>query len=497
MVTTYTQHIKNKVRHKAVKNAIDNLTTNRSHATVIPKSYVRDIYDFFSELDEESPTTKEVKEINKNYIKDWEMLHDSFNSSKNPDELVVCYLCGPEPNNDFQEFIDFGVLPQNIWAFEMNNQLYKIALSRFNENDYPQPKIVRQKLENFFKFTPKKFDIVYIDACGAIPSEKHALKCVRELFLNVRLNSPGVLITNFSTPDNQMDIAEYVEVISMYLYFHKDMSSLFKINKNSIDNVDYNSFKNIVKNNFEYYYSEFISMVLRDLPSVLIPLQRIRNNQYFKQLFPNFKSKFNYEYLFSLAKNNGIAKFVFTIKYLKDNNMTSKKIEQFIDELGNLDDLVYGFEFILKLHNGDINPSNDLNETIEYFNSNKVYQFLDKVHVNMFYDTVIFQLTYPMHYNNLQNYRCCYVAKEKKMMLDVTTYDECRYLYEWLPTMHQILNSFKNKSWQYVYRFALDGLVKSRKYFNNELFFQGSVISDRNEQFKSIEITDREEIGGY
>lgn len=64
------------------------------------------------------------------------------------------------------------------------------------------------------------------------------------------------------------------------------------------------------------------------------------------------------------------------------------------------------------------------------------------------------------------------MAKSTSMYMDITIYDECRYIYEWLPALHQIVSAFENSSWQYVFRFALDGLVKSRKRYNNEFFFR-------------------------
>ena len=65
-----------------------------------------------------------------------------------------------------------------------------------------QPKIVKSTIEKFFsKTTPKRFDIVYIDACGSLISDTHALRCVSSLFKFHRLMSPGVLITNFAQPD--------------------------------------------------------------------------------------------------------------------------------------------------------------------------------------------------------------------------------------------------------------------------------------------------------
>ena len=84
-----------------------------------------------------------------------------------------------------------------------------------------------------------------------------------------------------------------------------------------------------------------------------------------------------------------------------------------------------------------------------------------------------------------------YIAKTNCMYTDVTIYDECRYIYEWLPGLHQIESSFENISWQYVFRFALDGLVKMRQNYNNEFFFQGSIVSNTVQGFSSKKLKER------
>ena len=180
---------------------------------------------------------------------------------------------------------------------------------------------------------------------------------------------------------------------------------------------------------------------------------------------------------------------------MKDQKIVfNDKIELFLNEIGGFDSILYGVDFIIKIQNNLLIPDQSIMETINYFNENKVFQFLDKVHVNMFIDIVIFQLTFPMHYNLRQNNRNFYTSKSTKMMIDIIGFDECRYIYEWLPAMHQIKSAFANKSWQYVFRFALDGLVKSRKQYNNELFFQGSVVSDSVDEFKCYQVPLRTEI---
>lgn len=206
------------------------------------------------------------------------------------------------------------------------------------------------------------------------------------------------------------------------------------------------------------------------------------------------KKEFNYTEIYEKAKNNNLAKFIFTAKYLKQRNVWSNTLELFFNDLGTLDSLFDAFKMLIELQNGEANYKN-LDEILDYFEGKEIYRFLDNVHKNMYFDIVFNQITYPMHYNGKLNWRCDYVAKHNRMFMDLTFFDECRYIYEWLPAMHQIKSAFLNKSWQYVFRFALDGLVKSRKKYNNELFFQGTVVSAQ-EEFGVTEIKPRHTIGG-
>lgn len=166
-----------------------------------------------------------------------------------------------------------------------------------------------------------------------------------------------------------------------------------------------------------------------------------------------------------------------------------------IQKIGSLNDLFNSFKMLIDIQTGEVEYKN-LNGIIDYFEGKEIYRFLDNVHKNMYFDIVFNQITYPTHYNGKQNLRCDYIAKHNHMFMDLTVFDECRYIYEWLPAMHQIKSAFKNKSWQYVFRFALDGLVKSRIRYNNELFFQGSVISEQEDGFKVTCIEPRKKIGG-
>lgn len=488
---SYQQKTKNNVRNEIIKAAVRNLTVDRSNAAVVSKKYVRDIYDYYNHLDEESKIVNEVNQIDINYINDWELLHDSFIKHKSPSDLTVCYLCGPEPNNDFNEFISQGILPHNIWAFESNNSNYNKAIDAYIIGEYPQPRIIKQNIETFFENTPKTFDIIYLDSCGTIPSDQHTLRCIYKLFKKAKLNSPGVLITNFSTPEEINDVEEFVDLITMYEITKKSKTPL-QIENGRLLDEKYKQTKKIIKENFEDHYSEFISSLLRDIPTIVVPLERIMNNTYIEQLFEkNFSRYYTYNELIELAKNNDIARFVITIQELIKNNVIFPKISKLFNEIGELDNVLKNIKYLILLQSNSLKPKPQIEEILGYFNKENIYQFLDNPREHMFYDIVINQLAYPMHYNYKQSKRIKYVSKSRTMMVDLTTYDECRYIYEWLPAMHQIRSAIDNKSWQYVFRFSLDGLIKSRILYNNELFFQGSVIGENIHGFCPVKISER------
>lgn len=491
VTVTYTQLVKCKARHYAIDNAIKITTTNRSKSSIVERSYVREIYDRFNQKEEISPDKNEISCIDKNYIISWEKLHDSCEGIKRAEDLKVCYLCGPEPNNDFKEFTEFGVLPHNIWAFENKLHDYSEALNTFTEGEYPQPRIIKQNIESFFKNSDQKFDIVYLDFCCSFISEKHGLKCVKTLFEKGRLNSNGVLITNYSMPDISKDNQEMIELISLYMYFKQEENLPIEIDNGSIKSEKYIELKNNIKKDFEKSYGEFISIVIRDVASVIVPVQKLQNNEYFSNLFKRSNNEKEYERLFKESKNNALAKFFITAKFLTDSGYRNDALGRFLNEIGGIDLLYDSFKFIIEMQNTEVMEDKSLNEVINYFESSKIYQFLDRVHKNMFWDITVNQLTYPMHYNNRLNYRYKYVARQNTMMMDVTCFDQCRYIYEWLPAIHQLKSAFMNKSWQYVFRFALDGLVKSRMQYNKEIFYQGSVIQEEPEEIEFREMKER------
>lgn len=502
---TYTQASKINARHKMFFYAIDLLTTNRSKSCCVERSYVRKVLDYFLSLDE-SKEKEEASKIDINYVKSWESLHDSCVGTKRPEDLVVCYLSGPEPQNDFKELISLGIHPQNIWAFEVDRNTYDAALLNFG-NEYPQPKLVKHSIEHFFIHTPKKFDIVYIDACGTIASEQQCLRIIATLCKYHRLNSPGIIVTNFACPDLSKEsiLEEYSELIAEYLLYKHNPDAIINNFSPTITSDLFNELKCKIKMDFSEYYGELITNSIIDIAALAVPIQRFVNSSYIKSIVKELPQKLSIEINedgLNGINNNSLYKFFYLVKLLEHHNGGSpnqKRIKAFIKGFSGIEnmqkDLFEGLSIFYKIKNDKLFLRSDILEIETSFDTLvDMYQFLDKPNIGLLLDVIINQFAYPLHYNSNAIRRYNYKAKHMEMFMDVIVLDECRYIYEWLPTLDQLKHAIKNVSWQYVFRFALDGLVKQRIKYNNEYFFQGSVISKEVLGFEFKSISDREEI---
>ncbi len=481
---SYGQFNKNFIRHNVLSYAIELLTSKREESACVHRSYVRKLYDFFTLNEDESSDKKQALKIDLEHIKSWENLHDANIGIKKPQDLTICYLCGPEPQNDFKELISLGVLPQNIWAFEIDRATYQKAIDSFGKNQIPQPHILKQKIETFFSNTPKKFDIIYVDACGSVPSEQHALRCITHACFYHRLESPGVIISNFAKPDNK---EAYLPVIRDYL-FSKSLAG----GNCTFDNWESEKEKFFLNSdNFEKEYGDFISYLLRDIPGIIVPLQRLWKNQYIEQILDKSvveKCNVTKEFFDSINYHSCGKNFLLN----EISNCSDEMKKQLKKELNNYPEFINALKMVLLLRlKSESILKDDIKTIYSAFEKAKPYQFLDKHHSHLLFDVINNQLAYPMHCNTKMCKRYRYTAKSVEMFTDVTVYDECRYIYDWLPSIHQLKSIYSNESWQYIFRFALDGLVKSRKNYNNEFFFQGSVVSDKEEGFGTHKLQDR------
>jgi len=99
-----------------------------------------------------------------------------------------------------------------------------------------------------------------------------------------------------------------------------------------------------------------------------------------------------------------------------------------------------------------------------------VYQFCDVFLFHQILEFLVLQLAVPYHVNISATSRWSYIAKDTRMFLDMFVFDECRYLYDWMPTVDNFLHSINNIERRLIFRFALDGINRHTRWYFKEYF---------------------------
>lgn len=469
--------------------------------------------------------------LTNDYIASWEEFHQACIGIRSPKELTVCYLCGPEPLNDFKVLTELGIHPHNIWAFESDNTCYKAALSEVKKSYFPMLKLHKGKIEQFFINTPKKFDIIYLDACGPIPSKtQNTLRLVSTLLKHQRLESLGALITNFANPDitDNVQRDNFSYLVANYLY-PKSFIESYEDNRTDSEVVEgpisygyypdsekpLESFINKVEDNFNLFYGQFITRQIFDLATIVTPWVRLINSNYWDQFFtkkPNIVeeevSKMQYfakdgsggdiivdPSMFPVqwcicAMYGGGKECLGDINYPKPPDSIKKFRDDWLRQLSGLPDLSYDSKIAIENYDFLRTYSDYYNErlkkgVINFNYARKMFQFCDYPTKSLAFDIIMNQLSYPMHYSIEGTKRWTYKAKQTQMYMDAIIFDECRYIYEWLPTIDLIESGFTDIGQQLSFRFALDGLAKNRRWYNSEYFYGTAVIDQFKENFEA------------
>lgn len=221
-MTTYKQPTKNKVRSKILTEAIRMLTENREETSAISGNHVRSVLKKLSKS--AVPNDRFFADAcAEEDILSWEKFRSTHVGTRSPTDLTVAYLAGPEPSNDISVLIELGVRPENIWAFENDKKTFALALKNVEEVSLRGIKLIGISLSEYLEISPRRFDIVYLDACAPLPNEKQRTgRQLASIFRHSALAPLGVLITNFAEPDLTNEKAQlrkkFSRLIAAYLY---------------------------------------------------------------------------------------------------------------------------------------------------------------------------------------------------------------------------------------------------------------------------------------
>jgi hypothetical protein len=538
-MTEYIEPTKIEAREQVLKAAIQTLTLDRNHATLARRSYVREVRDYILNCNN-SYDQAHANKLSDNVIAKWEYFYDSITQSKNASNLKVAYLSGPNPENDLKVFTSAGILPENIWAFESENKTYTSAVVSALNSEYPFIKLVNGGIDTFLEASPQKFDIIYLDFCGPLPNrdkKQKTLGAITKILAQHALNSPGVLITNVSLPTQEQDSVGrklLSKLVASYLYpkdFLECKDSDSGMTEGAISNgFDLNEWLEEVESNLDNYYGQFVTRLLMDHASFISPYDRFpRNSSLFKKFF-DIKDKsslsnciasiFHFDddcnggdvivdagvwsipWAFAALDKNLNAHDINYPQWIFEDDNFSKFADQFISQLNIQSDkkeLIDGISMLSYLISEGAEEEQFLSEGLSKIGSNhsirNYYQFCDVVLFHQIKELLFRQVAVPYHVNVEKTRRWKYKAKSTVMYVDMLVMDECRYLYDWMPTADMLSAGMTNIERQLAYRFALDGVAKHRRWYNNEYFFGTAVVDQDTEPFEAKTLKLRETLG--
>ena len=206
--------------------------------------------------------------------------------------------------------------------------------------------------------SPRTFDIVYIDACASLLSDQHALRAISTLFKYHRLNSPGVLISNFSYLDDSLvsDKNQYTDIISRYNFLKCNRNACLIEESGKIRYTDgFEEEKRRVEDSLVDSYGDFITSMIYNTASIAITTARFCNSNYLQSLtttFPLPIRKLEFQDV-NTIKDNTLYKFFLMNLFLEQKESNFDGINKAKKLLGEMNTQQSGYELISsmkKLH---------------------------------------------------------------------------------------------------------------------------------------------------
>lgn len=553
---TYKQPIKQAARTNALAYAVDLLTKRREQCAILPANYISKVVSKMKDHKDDWNYQFASSSISRKDVDSWKSFRTSAIGSRSPGDLTVAYLSGPEPTNDLETLINLGVRPENIWAFEVDGEVFTSALKDIERSNLRGVKLMEVSIEDYFLSTPRRFDIIYFDACGPLPSkEKKTTQAIVNIFRHSALAPLGILITNFSVPDVSKGhvIENYSRLVASYLYPKRSLDT-FDRPEHTItadarahgyslpcymavyeDDEWYKKdedFLLLVKEKFLSYYGSFLTRHIADIASIVAPTMRLLSSPLKNQIVSDvdqaaargrrFAALDTDDYEVSdMSPMDGSAYSDFPSHYSLLYTMAVCRQLEGTDAFDAISDSTKKFcadwkgQLAGKPNNAKDVPTADKAiccfyalrhdkkmwaaplQRLASFDYWKEMRFLCDVPTEeLAFYPAFSQVAYPAHNNVKETRRFSYVAEGKTttMMLDVLPFDECRYVYDWLSTAPLIGNDWKDESRQLVFRFALDGIAKNCYSYQDDFLYGCHAIGIDGSQFKPSMYCLREEL---
>ena len=529
----YDQESKKEARSKLIEHAVRCLTKERSNSVCVKRDHVARVWEQLVESGKaEILFTEEDRQEIEEEIRTWESSYDGHVITKEEEHLRVCYLCGEDPLNDLKVLRANGVIYQNVTAIEKDSEKFKKARQAIKNSEVRNLNLYNVDILDFLKLTPEPFDIIYLDACGALPSKhQNTLKIIGYVFLYNKLTSPGALITNFSFPPQQGNCASSQDDDKEREMINFLVNEYMKYRLCNVSGQDTED--NSPENNEGYLrtpednYGDYVSFQVIDSAYLFIPAQRMlstmsRGKSLWDQIF---SSK---QYFIKKIKGELINQELMELrKHLKEMCNVPANMSLLFDMMKKMAETFHEKSMdysCCKAWIRDIFPDNEstpffrgkygeihlLLTTLLVSSATHIIDFYNDAFVECLkplFEAVVsekipscFDITTPeqstcliaglaygqMAYPSFpvvdKLFRLSYTAEEKKrqMFADVFVFDKCRYMYGESFTVHCADSTIALPKNQMMLRMVVDGLRKHLGGICSEDLFKCCNVANRD-----------------
>lgn len=511
---TYNQNTKNEAREELVKHAIQSLTCDREDIFLVSKEHFTKITDHFNALLMRSIGSNNFDFINKyNWLffggkNSWFEFYESICKPKLASELKLLYLSGPEPFNDIDILCNNGIRLENIWAIESDKKIYEQALKSLIDAEI-QIKIHRGSLADFFEFTNHEFDIIYFDACTPILSPSQSpLEIIKQIFLNRRLTGLSALITNFGEPKNNYNWGDILATWFATKEFYEVPSEDDEFGMSSLEkSAAFSSYSNFINQHLDSYYDTFLTHFIPVMGSEIIPMWQlsslgsVQSNHLLNEQMLQKELKAIKAHKIDAGTTKEILlqiqHYLLAIdaypllncaRLVNENLSKDHALRRFIDSPRRkmtIEDALYIGSLLKRFEEGDTGfktfiyniCGNRLKDTITKLDFFDRYMNItcDIPMKNLLIELLIGLYGHPyiVHAGKTLGLKC--KAKETWMYSNVFVFDQCRYLYDFLPTLDLWESFFKNLPNQTIIRACIDEIRRGHLSLNNSLFKWGFI----------------------
>jgi hypothetical protein len=526
-IPDYNQPLKKLVRQRLLRHAVEALTIKRQQSAVVSDTQFFSMLEYCRNFIRKHTNTRvDIQATVEPAARQWHQLQQSRIGKKEPGELQVLYLCGPNPLNDLKVFVELGIAPYNVWAVESEAELFEIARQELLESELGRGvKLHLGSLHQFFKIVPQQFDLIYFDGCGPLFKGKpNTSLVIRELFINQRLAPLSALITNFTAAELE-DKGRFGanwprRLAAWYGAWYLDPPNTGdsgQLEERMLDEALTERYYAHIATHFDEFYSDFISRFIIEFTSSLLPWWRsvglpAARKEYFAPepelkaaiaaslsnppLEPQHKGLPLSE-LFKDVGHAQLAKEAYphlwtahlSSEILPDNDpfrdfynkeqIEGIKLAEAIKAVSLVNNF-YESEIEWAKHNRQAcSPAlANLLKTFKWFDSSGerwFKMFCDIPMPNLMVDLLMGLYGYPYHTNINSLLRLSYTAKTRPMYADVFVFDQARYLYDLVSP----LSLFKPElsfGEQLVLRICMDA-INRHSYYGYPKIFRGAALA--------------------